>query len=185
MGAIQYLLEDKTGTVHFDVPRSRPSAGTATVTIKTAGNGDIPDTAVEDQAATADPYQRTVSAWVASDPRSITVNSGTGDAHVGRQYLTRTADDKRETVLLVGLLSDVLEIADKLPHALSGGDYVESTRISYDLTAAQLADRGLFRCVWTYTVDGEVRRSETLFRTVRAFPHNPGTAAGGAPRSAP
>jgi hypothetical protein len=180
MGAIQYLLEDKAGTVYFDAPRVRPSAGV--VTIKTSGNGDLPDTAVEDQTIIVDGYQRTVKAWVASDPRSIEVDPGPGESHVGRRYLTRTAADKRETAEVVGVVagagSDVIEIADKLPHALAVGDYVESTRVSYELTAAQLADRGLFRCVWTYTADGENRISETLFRTVRAFPHCPGTAAG-------
>jgi len=182
MGAIQYLLEDKPGTVHLDVPRSCPSA--ATVTIKTSGNGDLPDTAVEDQAVTMDPYERTVTAWVASAPRTITVIAGAGTAVIGRQYLTRAADGKSETIKIVGLvvgvggITDELEIADKLPYDLAVGDVVGSTRVTYDLTAEQLANRGLYRCIWTCTIGGVDKIFETLYRTVRSVPYNPGTAAG-------
>lgn len=176
MGAIQYLLEDKSGTVFFDVPRARPSA--ATVTVKTSGNGDIPDTAVEGENATIDTFQRTVKTWVATAPRDIELNTGTGTPEVGRRYLARTYEDRRETVIISAVDSDDIEISDSLPWSLAAGDYIESTRISYALSAAQLADRGLFRCEWTYTVDSEVRIAETLFRTVKALPYNPASAAG-------
>jgi hypothetical protein len=177
VGAIQYLLEDKAGTVYFDVPRSRPASGT--VTISTAGGGDLPDTAVEDAAVTVETFTRLVDTWVATAPRDITLQAGAGTPAVGRRYLARTTDDRRETVQLAAVDGLDIEITDDLPFVLASGDTIESTRITYALTADQLATRGLFRCAWTYVDDaGDTLRSETLFRTVRAFPHNPGTAAG-------
>jgi len=176
MGAIQYLLEDRVGTVHFDVPRYRPAS--AKVTVKTSGNTALPSAAVDEATATVDECTRTVASWVAAAPRIITLNSGTGSAVVGRHYLTITANGKRETVKVIGVDGEVIEIADKLPHDLAASDVFASTRISYNLTAAQLANRGLFRCKWDYVVSGLTYTVETLFRTVQALPYNPGTAAG-------
>jgi hypothetical protein len=178
MGAIQYLLEDRAGTVYLDVPAGRPSA--ATLTVKTAGGGNLPSASVIAQAATVDELTRTVQTWSASNPRFITLAAGAGTLAMDRDYVFRKANGKTETIRVIGVVSNTIEIPDELPPSLNptASDYVDSARVSYSLTAAQLADRGLYRCEWVATVSSVVYIYETLFRVVRALPRCTATAAG-------
>jgi len=176
VGAVQYLIQSRAGTVYLDCPAGRPSV--ATVTIKTAGGGEVPSSPVSGASATVDPLTRAVQTWSASTPRSITLAAGSGTLAIGRDYQARWANGKREMCRTIGVATNTIEIADELPYPLTTSDYVESTRCTYALTTAQTANRGLYRCEWVTTVASVVYVYETLFRIARSLPVNPGTAAG-------
>ena len=181
MAAITYLLQDKAGTVYLDVPQGVPSS--ATLTVKTTGNGDLPGAAVEDQAATVDPLTSAVSAWSSSSPRDLTITVSAGSFSIGSTYLLETPAGKQETVEVVGLTDNGggswdVEIRDELPFDVDVATTIKGIRISYSLLATQTTTTGLYRCAWTYTVDGAETVTENLFRVVLATPFNPATSAG-------
>ena len=175
----QRIVYGKSGTVYFDVPEGRASA--ATVTVKNNKGNDLPDSAVEDENATIDSVSTTVAAgWSASTPRTIPLTS-VANVAVGRDYLITTGEGREEWVSVVGIDTDAktITVLSTPGFSLTAADTFVGTRLTYIITAANAETRAHnYRCLWTYTVGGEVFTGENLFDIVRTVPKSPATNTG-------
>jgi hypothetical protein len=170
------LLEDRAGTIYVDCKEGRPSV--ATVTVKDSSGNDLPDTAIDGDAATIDSVNTTVASWAASAPKTIILTDATGVVR-GLDYRVTDAAGLTALARVIGVQSNTVYIADRLPFEMVGGETFQGVRISLEITAANLANRAIdYVAAWVYTVASEVYKIETLFDVVLSNIRNPATTTG-------
>ena len=176
MGRKIQLIEDRTGTIHFDLPDAVPAS--ATVTIRTANGGALPADVTDASAYVVASAVATVTSWVSTAPRTLTTGAGKRIT-TRRHYLLRRPDAQQEWVRVVADRATEIDLADRTSFDPDTGDEIYDCRVSYDLGATQTATRALnYRAEWTITDDtGEIHVVESLFDVVRSTPKRHANAA--------
>lgn len=160
----QQLLDDIGGTIHYDPTETTGRPSSAFVTLYKPGGTSHQAEAT----ATIDAVNTTISAATAG-ATTVTVASATGIV-VGRSYLLSNSDGQHERIVVTRTDAAVVHLMTPLEYAYEATSPFVGQRVTYVITTALAATRGLgYQALWRYVIATVTYRVRTHWDVVRSI----------------